>query len=108
LKNAGLLDYKTPTIRETASIHIALVEDPDEGGPFGAKEVGQGPLLPVIPAFANAVYDAIGVRFDETPITPDKVVRALERGEKRVGPRRVIDFPFPEPLRVESGHHVTA
>jgi 4-hydroxybenzoyl-CoA reductase subunit alpha len=108
LKNAGLLDYKTPTIRETANIHIDLIEDPDPEGPFGAKEVGQGPLLPVIPAFANAVYDAIGVRFDETPITPDKVVQALDRGEKRVGPRRPIDFPFPEPLRVESGHDVKA
>ena len=46
-------------------------------GPFGAKEVGQGPLLPVIPAVANAVHDAVGVRIDETPITPDKVLRAL-------------------------------
>jgi len=101
LKNVGLLDYKTPTINETPDIHIYLVEDEDEGGPFGAKEVGQGPLLPVIPAFANAVYDAVGVRFDEIPITPDKVLKALESSSKRVGPRRVLDFPFPDPIRVE-------
>jgi 4-hydroxybenzoyl-CoA reductase subunit alpha len=101
LKNAGLLDYKTPTVNETPDIHIYLVEDADEGGPFGAKEVGQGPLLPVIPAFANAVYDAIGIRFDEIPITPDKVLKAMESNARRVGPRRVIDFPFPDPIRVE-------
>ncbi len=108
LKNAGLLDYKTPTIRETPVIEIFLVEDPDPGGPFGAKEVGQGPLLPVIPALANAVHDAIGVRFDEIPITPDKVLRALERGLTRVGPARVIEFPFPAPVRVEPAEHAPA
>ena len=101
LRNVGLLDYKTPTVNETPDIHIYLVEDEDKNGPFGAKEVGQGPLLPVIPAFANAVYDAIGVRFDEVPITPDKVLKAMESGAKRVGPRKVIDFEFPEPIRVE-------
>ena len=101
LKNVGLLDYKTPTVKETPPIEIYLIEDEDEGGPFGAKEVGQGPLLPVIPAFANAVYDAIGVRFDEIPITPDKVLKAVDGRRDRVGPRRVIDFPFPEPVRVE-------
>jgi 4-hydroxybenzoyl-CoA reductase subunit alpha len=101
LKNVGLLDYKTPTVKETPEIWIHLVETDDEGGPFGAKEVGQGPLLPVIPAFANAVYDAIGVRFDKIPITPDKVLKALESGSQRVGPRKVIDFPFPDPARVE-------
>jgi 4-hydroxybenzoyl-CoA reductase subunit alpha len=101
LKNAGLLDYKTPTIKETPEIEIYLVEDPDRDGPFGAKEVGQGPLLPVIPAFANAVYDAIGVRFDEIPVTPDKVLKAIEGRKERVGPLKIIDFPFPDPVRVE-------
>jgi CO/xanthine dehydrogenase Mo-binding subunit len=106
LKNAGLLDYKTPTIREMPDIEVYIVEDPDANGPFGAKEVGQGPLLPVVPAFANAVYDAIGVRFDEIPITPDKVYKALESGNKRHGPTRIIDFPFPEPVRVDGGADV--
>lgn len=103
LKNAGLLDYKTLTVGEMPPIEIYIVEDPDAGGPYGAKEVGQGPLLPVLPAFSNAVYDAIGVRFDELPITPDKVLKAMEGGEKRVGPSRIIDFPFPPPIRVEEG-----
>jgi len=101
LRNAGLLDYKTPTAMETPEIETFLIEDADPEGPFGAKEVGQGPLLPVPPALVNAVYDAIGVRFDEIPVTPDKVLRALERKSTRVGPRSVIDFPFPDPVRVE-------
>jgi 4-hydroxybenzoyl-CoA reductase alpha subunit len=107
LKNAGLLDYKTLTIKETPEVEIYLIEDADKGGPFGAKEVGQGPLLPVIPAFANAVYDAIGIRFDETPVTPDKVLKALERKNKRVGPNKIIDFPFPPPIKVEVPVDVT-
>jgi 4-hydroxybenzoyl-CoA reductase alpha subunit len=101
LRNPGMLDYKSPTILETPEIETFLIEGPDAEGPFGAKEVGQGPLLPVPPALVNAVYDAIGVRFDEIPVTPDKVLRALERKATRVGPRGVIDFPFPEPVRVE-------
>jgi hypothetical protein len=82
------------------------VESDDPEGPFGAKEAGQGPLLPVIPAVANAVHDALGVRIDETPITPEKVVKALELKRQgkpgRVGPERLPVFRFPEPRAVES------
>jgi hypothetical protein len=81
-----------------------LVEDPDPNCPFGAKEVGQGPLLPVMPAVANAIYDAIGVRIDELPITPDKILKALARKAKgedpRVGPESFPDVPYPEPMIV--------
>jgi len=101
LKNVGLLDYKTPTIMETPDIEIFLIEGDDEKGPFGAKEVGQGPILPVVPAFNNAVYDAIGIRFDEIPVTPDKVIKALDRGVTRFGPKKLIDFKFPDPVRAE-------
>ena len=69
-------------------------------GPFGAKEVGQGPLLPVMPAVANAVYDAIGVRIDEVPITPEKILKALESPTKRYGPKSVPEVSWPEPIRV--------
>ena len=69
-----------------------------------AKEVGQGPLLPVIPAVANAVYDAVGVRIDETPITPEKVLRAMEaRAEgkpARYGPTKLPTYPFPRLIKV--------
>jgi CO/xanthine dehydrogenase Mo-binding subunit len=54
-----------------------LVEDPDPNGPFGAKEVGQGPLLPVMPAVANAIYDAVGARLYTLPLTPDRVKAAM-------------------------------
>jgi 4-hydroxybenzoyl-CoA reductase alpha subunit len=77
-KFPSILDYKIPTTLDTPEIETILVESPDLEGPFGAKEAGQGPLNPVIPAIANAVFDAIGVRIDETPITPEKVLRALK------------------------------
>jgi hypothetical protein len=101
-----MLEYKSPTTLETPDIHTILVEDDDPDGPFGAKEAGQGPLLPVIPAIANAVYDAVGVRIDEVPITAEKIARALElkRGGKpaRVGPERLPVFTYPAPRVVES------
>jgi CO/xanthine dehydrogenase Mo-binding subunit len=64
-------------------VDTTIVESLDPEGPFGAKEVGQGPLAPVIPAVANAVYDAIGIRIDATPITADKIIRALEARRKQ-------------------------
>jgi 4-hydroxybenzoyl-CoA reductase alpha subunit len=103
-KFPSMLEYKSPTALDMPEIFTELVEHPDERGPFGAKEVGQGPLLPVIPALANAVFDAVGVRIDEVPITPEKVVRALQARaagrEPRFGPPRFPDVPWPETLQV--------
>jgi 4-hydroxybenzoyl-CoA reductase alpha subunit len=105
-KIPSMLEYKSPTTLETPEIHTILVETDDPEGPFGAKEAGQGPLLPVIPAVANAVYDAVGVRVDEVPITPDKVVKGLDLQRQgkpaRVGPERLPVFTFPAPRMVES------
>jgi 4-hydroxybenzoyl-CoA reductase subunit alpha len=102
----SMLEYKSPTTLEMCDVETHLIEDPDPAGPFGAKEVGQGPLLPVPPAIAIAVYDAVGVRIDETPITPERVFKALREkargGVGRVGPKRVPEVTFPEPTRVES------
>ncbi len=104
-RGPSLLDYKIPTSLEMPTVHTILVESLDPEGPFGAKEVGQGPLLPVIPAVANAIHDAVGVRIDETPMTPDKIVAALRDlsrgGTGRVGPTAVPDFDFGERVRVE-------
>jgi 4-hydroxybenzoyl-CoA reductase alpha subunit len=101
----SMLEYKSPTTLETPQIHTFLIETVDPEGPFGAKEVGQGPLLPVIPAVANAVADALGVRIDEVPITPDKVLAALadrrRGGPGRVGPAGIPAVRFKEPIRVE-------
>ncbi|HEV8673107.1 MAG TPA: molybdopterin cofactor-binding domain-containing protein [Methylomirabilota bacterium] len=103
-KIPSMLEYKSPTTLETPEITTILVQTHDAEGPFGAKEAGQGPLLPVIPAIANAVYDAVGVRIDEIPITPEKILKALDLKAKgrppRVGPERLPDVRFPEPIRV--------
>src|SRR6266550_2203686 len=103
-KIPSLLEYKSPTTLEMCDVVTYLIEDPDPNGPFGAKEVGQGPLLPVMPAIANAVYDAVGVRVDEIPITPEKVLKALRRKEKgepgRYGPDHFPEIAWPEPTRV--------
>jgi 4-hydroxybenzoyl-CoA reductase subunit alpha len=84
-KIPSLLDYKLPTTLDTPDIETILIEIPDREGPFGGKEAGQGPLNPAIPAIANAVYDAIGVRIDEVPITPDKVLKALRAASTSAG-----------------------
>ena len=76
--NPSMLDYKTLTMHDMPEVFVEIIEDPDPNGPFGAKEVGQGPLLPIMPAIANAVFDAVGVRIDEVPLTPVKILRALE------------------------------
>lgn len=103
-KFPSILEYKSPTSLDMPEIFTDLVEDPDPAGPFGAKEVGQGPLLPIMPAVANAVYDAIGVRIDEVPITPEKIVKALHAKATgkaaRYGPERFPTVPWPEPLLV--------
>jgi hypothetical protein len=86
-------------------VESILVESIDPEGPFGAKEAGQGPLLPVIPAVVNAVYDALGVRIDEIPLRPDKVVFALQdlerKGTVRFGPTDLPPYEFRDPLRVD-------
>jgi 4-hydroxybenzoyl-CoA reductase subunit alpha len=94
-KFPSLLEYKSPTALETPIMNTYLVETLDREGPFGAKEAGQGPLLPVIPAVANAIYNALGVRIDEVPITPDKVLKAMNDRSRRVGPKPVPVFEFP-------------
>ena len=96
-KQPSMLEYKSPTTLETPEIHTILVETDDPEGPFGAKEAGQGPLLPVIPAIANAIYHAVGVRIDEVPITPDMILQGLELKRQgkpaRIGPERAPAVP---------------
>jgi 4-hydroxybenzoyl-CoA reductase subunit alpha len=103
-KFPSMLEYKSPTTLDMPEVFTELVENPDPRGPFGAKEVGQGPLLPVMPAIANAVYDAIGVRIDEVPITPEKILKALDAKAAgkaaRVGPTRFPSIAWPPPLEV--------
>ncbi|MBI3000410.1 MAG: molybdopterin-dependent oxidoreductase, partial [Deltaproteobacteria bacterium] len=102
-KIPSILEYKSPTTLETPEIETILVETNDPEGPYGAKEAGQGPLLPVIPAVSNAVYDAVGVRIHEIPITPDKILRALD---KRLKPVSIPDYQFPPPIKWQPGEGV--
>lgn len=74
----NLLDYRIPTTLDTPDLEAFMVESNDPEGPYGAKEAGEGPLHSSIPAVANAVFDAIGIRVDELPITPSKVLDALQ------------------------------
>jgi len=77
-KIPNLLDYKMPTSLDTPPIESIIIETDDREGPFGAKEAGQGPLNPVIPAIANAVAEAINARIYSTPITAEKVLMAID------------------------------
>jgi CO/xanthine dehydrogenase Mo-binding subunit len=73
----SLLDYRIPTFLDTPELRSLIVEAPDANGPYGAKEAGEGPLHPSIPAIANAIHDAVGVRLDELPFFPAKVLAAI-------------------------------
>ena len=100
----SMLEYKSPTTMEMCDVETYLIEDPDPQGPFGGKEAGQGPLLPIMPAVANAIFDAVGVRVDEVPCSPHKVLRALRdkmRGkEARYGPMGIPAYDFPQPSHI--------
>lgn len=74
----SLLDYRMPTFLDTPEIESLIVESPDQEGPYGAKEAGEGPLHPIIPAISNAIYDAVGIRLDRTPFSPPRVLAAIE------------------------------
>ncbi len=82
LLNGSLLEYKIPTPIETPEIEAIVVESIDPEGPLGAKECGEGALAPVIPAIANAIHDAVGVRLREVPMTPERVLAAIEKAAK--------------------------
>jgi 4-hydroxybenzoyl-CoA reductase subunit alpha len=103
-KFPSMLEYKSPSTLEMPDVTTYLIEDPDSNAPFGAKEAGQGPLLPVLPALANAVFDAVGVRIDEIPVTPERVLKAMEEKAAgrtaRVGPTSFPTIAWPEPLEV--------
>lgn len=85
LMNPALLDYKVLAPDQMPEVEVLLVGEDDPEGPFGAKEAGEGPLVATLPAVANAIYDAVGVRAYELPITPDRLERLIRtrRAEHR-------------------------
>jgi len=105
-KMPSMLEYKSPGFHDMPEMTCYMIETDDERGPFGAKEAGQGPLLPIMPALANAIFDAVGVRVDQVPVHPDlilKGLRAKKKGrEPRVGPTTFPDIDYGEPLVVHT------
>jgi CO/xanthine dehydrogenase Mo-binding subunit len=96
----SLLEYKLPTSLETPEIDVMIVESVDPEGPYGAKEAGEGPQNPIVPAISNAVYHATGARIDEIPVSADKLYRALHpRANQREKQITIPEFRFPEPER---------
>jgi 4-hydroxybenzoyl-CoA reductase subunit alpha len=84
LITGNMLDYRVPTIQDSPPIEVGIVESNDPHGPFGAKEAGEGSLAAFLPALTNAIADAVGVRFNTLPVTPDRVFAALEK-RRRAG-----------------------
>jgi 4-hydroxybenzoyl-CoA reductase subunit alpha len=80
---ANMLDYRVPTIQDSPPIEVGIVESNDPHGPFGAKEAGEGSLAAFLPALTNAIAAAIGIRFNDLPVTPDRVFEAIEKQRRK-------------------------
>ncbi len=83
IMNPSFLDFKIPTPLECPPTTLVEVGLPDPIGPYGAKEIGEGLLITSVPAIVNAIYDAVGVRIKELPVTPEKILSGLEEKKRR-------------------------
>lgn len=82
----NLGDYKMPSVQDVPKLKTVLVQDPVGPAPFQSKEIGESAICQVAPAIANAVYDAVGARITELPITAEKVYHALQARKMKTGP----------------------
>ena len=105
LMNPGLLEYRSPSSVESPEVEPIIVESIDPEGPFGAKECSEGSLAATIPAIANAIYDAVGVRLRESPFTPERVLAALraKKNSKALNLTEGIDPTSPARFREHGG-----
>src|SRR5213595_3721952 len=105
LINTGLLEYRSPSSVESPEVECIIVESIDPEGPFGAKECSEGSLAATIPAIANAIYDAVGVRLRESPFTPERVLAALraKRNARSLNLTEGVDPTAPTRLREHGG-----
>ena len=105
LMNPGLLEYRSPSSVESPEIEPIIVESIDPEGPFGAKECSEGSLAATIPAIANAIYDAVGVRLHESPFTPERVLAAIRasKNAKALNLTEGIDPTQPTRFREHGG-----
>jgi 4-hydroxybenzoyl-CoA reductase subunit alpha len=105
LMNPGLLEYRSPSSVESPEVEPIIVESIDPEGPFGAKECSEGSLAATIPAIANAIYDAVGVRLHELPFTPERVLAALraKNQAKALNLTQGVDPTSPQRFREHGG-----
>ncbi len=105
LMNPGLLEYRSPSSVESPDVEPIIVESIDPEGPFGAKECSEGSLAATIPAIANAIYDAVGVRLHESPFTPERVLAALrtKKNAKALNLTEGVDPTSPARFREHGG-----
>jgi len=106
LINPGLLEYRSPSSAESPEVESIIVESIDPEGPFGAKEASEGSLAATIPAIANAIYDACGVRLREAPFTPERVLAALRAkngAAKKIDMTEHVDPTAPKRFREHGG-----
>ena len=106
LMNPGLLEYRSPSSTESPEVECIIVESVDPEGPFGAKEASEGSLAAAIPAVANAIYDAVGIRLRESPFTPERVLAALrakQPGAKKIQLSGKVDPTNPDTFREHGG-----
>ena len=105
LMNPGLLEYRSPSSVESPEVEPIIVESVDPEGPFGAKECSEGSLAATIPAIANAIYDAVGVRLHESPFTPERVLAALRAkgSAKSINLTEGVDPTSPQRFREHGG-----
>jgi len=105
LMNPGLLEYRSPSSVESPEVEPIIVESIDPEGPFGAKECSEGSLAATIPAIANAIYDAVGIRLHESPFTPERVLAALraKRNAKALNLTEGVDPTAPARFREHGG-----
>jgi 4-hydroxybenzoyl-CoA reductase subunit alpha len=82
IMNPSFQEYKIPTAKDACDVVTLEVGSPDPIGPYGAKEIGEGLLISTVPAITNAIYDAIGVRITELPVTPEKILEELQKKRK--------------------------
>ena len=105
LMNPGLLEYRSPSSVESPEVEPIIVESVDPEGPFGAKECSEGSLAATIPAIANAIYDAVGIRLHESPFTPERVLAALraKKNAKAINLTEGVDPTSPARFREHGG-----
>jgi 4-hydroxybenzoyl-CoA reductase subunit alpha len=105
LMNPGLLEYRSPSSVESPEVEPIIVESLDPEGPFGAKECSEGSLAATIPAIANAIYDAVGVRLHESPFTAERVLAGLraKKHAKALNLTEGIDPTAPNRFREHGG-----